>query len=690
MNGHSKSFENKRLAQHGQESDCDKREHETPSPLQVTPTVTAVLPNTATHAINLQRLSNPNFKRAAGQLQRAYGNHYLGQIAQQTSHVQKSPVVQAKLSVAAPHDRYEQNADNVANQVIRQIERGKLQTSPIDTSPENCKAAPEETPEALLRKDIVTDTNKVGQAMPAGMELAIRQARGAGQKLPKDTFTEMQGAIDGDLRGVQIHADARADALSRGLRSRAFTSGKDIFFRQGEFAPETAAGKLLLAHELVHVVQQSGDPEGTVQRKVEDGGSITEDDPDWHFCKKSELAKRRIDSETSYTREEIINEFYRVNLPALNTVTISALKAVEAFTDNEALEALSKEPTQKQAKKINTNGRLPIAPVGTMLQVMKVANDTYDIPKKLGIEEDDIPKKQGIAEGVSAVADVFAHAMSLLDSGKSAPETVASKSLKFSHAAFGAKSVSLLATIYDIFEKNREKKQIPNEEVGKVFRDALGLSIDLALLVLPQGRLASIVFKAAAVTGVVNGSLGVFPIVHASVDNALGQGIKTTAAYALPFFIGVLMEELGRVVNETQRLYKYISDTLPKPTSTEALRDLFSNNPAAIRFYELFVMNSEKEWDDRDIYPILKLLLPRGPRVEKPPFDESNYNWKKPDPRDRPDPRKDPDKEKTGDPSKKWWDKGQTAGQGQQRPVDPHPKTQTWKPLPNIRLPRLR
>src|SRR5207244_992732 len=55
-----------------------------------------------------------------------------------------------------------------------------------------------------------------------------------------------------------IHTDATADTLSRALEAVAFTTGSDVYFRHGAYDPEGAGGRRLLAHELTHVVQQSG------------------------------------------------------------------------------------------------------------------------------------------------------------------------------------------------------------------------------------------------------------------------------------------------------------------------------------------------------------------------------------------------------------------------------------------------
>jgi hypothetical protein len=66
-----------------------------------------------------------------------------------------------------------------------------------------------------------------------------------------------------------VHEDAGAARLSESLHARAFAHGADLYFGQGEFAPDTPAGRYLLAHELAHVLQ-TGAPARGIRRKVID------------------------------------------------------------------------------------------------------------------------------------------------------------------------------------------------------------------------------------------------------------------------------------------------------------------------------------------------------------------------------------------------------------------------------------
>ena len=90
------------------------------------------------------------------------------------------------------------------------------------------------------------------------VERSIESARGGGQALDPAVRQHMEPSFGADFHDVRIHTDCRADTLSRALDARAFTTGRDIFFRDHAYRPGTSSGNELLAHELTHVVQQGG------------------------------------------------------------------------------------------------------------------------------------------------------------------------------------------------------------------------------------------------------------------------------------------------------------------------------------------------------------------------------------------------------------------------------------------------
>jgi hypothetical protein len=112
----------------------------------------------------------------------------------------------------------------------------------------------------------------------------LREARGAGgSPLPSSVRSFMEPRFREDFSGVRVHNDARAESLNRSVSARAFTTGHDIFFRPGEFRPNSASGRRLIAHELTHVVQQRGSQQSVgrevLQRRKGEAAAATPDLP---------------------------------------------------------------------------------------------------------------------------------------------------------------------------------------------------------------------------------------------------------------------------------------------------------------------------------------------------------------------------------------------------------------------------
>jgi hypothetical protein len=97
-----------------------------------------------------------------------------------------------------------------------------------------------------------------GGPIGADLERSIDGARSGGSALDSAVRVQMEPAFGADFSGVRVHSDAKSHQLNDSLQARAFTTGQDIFFRGGEYRPQSSEGKELLAHELTHVVQQNG------------------------------------------------------------------------------------------------------------------------------------------------------------------------------------------------------------------------------------------------------------------------------------------------------------------------------------------------------------------------------------------------------------------------------------------------
>ena len=101
-----------------------------------------------------------------------------------------------------------------------------------------------------------------GGVVHPDVDAAIAAASGGGSAVHRSTAATVGAALGDPLADVRIHTDSGAAGLARSVSARAFTVGRDIFFGAGEYRPTTPAGRELLAHELVHVVQQRGAPRG--------------------------------------------------------------------------------------------------------------------------------------------------------------------------------------------------------------------------------------------------------------------------------------------------------------------------------------------------------------------------------------------------------------------------------------------
>jgi len=96
----------------------------------------------------------------------------------------------------------------------------------------------------------------VGRGGIQGTRLAAAPVAAAdGAPLPDELRTVLEPRFGADFGGVRLHTGAHADRLSTALHARAVTTGRDVFFRHGTYAPGSQAGQWLLAHELAHVVQ---------------------------------------------------------------------------------------------------------------------------------------------------------------------------------------------------------------------------------------------------------------------------------------------------------------------------------------------------------------------------------------------------------------------------------------------------
>jgi len=167
--------------------------------------------------------------------------------------------IQTKLQVSTPGDQYEQEADRVADQVMR------VPDPVVQRQCKGCSGSPVSTSTNDEAPRIQLQTN--GQAGAREVTSEFTSRLGAGTPLDAVSRQYFEPRFGHDFGDVRIHHDAAAAAAAAGVQARAFTLGHDVVFAAGEHNPRSESGRRLLAHELTHVVQQSGGARPTLQRQ---------------------------------------------------------------------------------------------------------------------------------------------------------------------------------------------------------------------------------------------------------------------------------------------------------------------------------------------------------------------------------------------------------------------------------------
>ena len=193
--------------------------------------------------------------------------------------------IQAKLNIGEPNDKYEKEADNTAAKVVQQInsspqdssvqkqetEEDELQMKPAISTIQR-EEGMEEDDELQMKSLMQRRENLGGGEASTDLESSIQSARGSGQSLDSNLQAKMGQAMGADFSGVKVHTDSQSDQLNQSVQAKAFTTGQDVFFRQGEYNPSSKGGQELIAHELTHVVQQTGGADLQMQGDIEGNG----------------------------------------------------------------------------------------------------------------------------------------------------------------------------------------------------------------------------------------------------------------------------------------------------------------------------------------------------------------------------------------------------------------------------------
>ena len=180
-----------------------------------------------------------------------------------------TPMVQPRLVVGPVNDPYEQEADRVAEQVMRTPDTEVAKTSEASPGPviqRLCTECEEDEEKVQRQSEGEEEEEQSVQAKreggPTGGEISAKQTaeietiKSGGEPLNPSSRNFFEQRFGHDFSNVRIHSDERAAQSAKSIDAQAYTNGPHIVFGAGHYSPHTHAGQKLLAHELTHVIQQ--------------------------------------------------------------------------------------------------------------------------------------------------------------------------------------------------------------------------------------------------------------------------------------------------------------------------------------------------------------------------------------------------------------------------------------------------
>jgi len=278
--------------------------------------------------------------------------------------------LQTKLKIGKPNGKYEKEADQVADNVVRKIQKSPATNHSKQSSgagpltiqrTENQNDQEEELQKkeddhniegVEIQKKPIFESNadpveeQEVQRVSSGNETHVNtdlvqklnQSKGKGESLNPEVQGKMESNIGADFNNVRIHTDDRAAEMSQQLNAKAFTQGSDIYFNKGQYDANKQSGKHLLAHELTHTVQQGASAK--IARKLNSSISSTNisvqrgwlgDAANW--------VKEKIQNGLNWAAERLIpgytllNVILGKNLITDKKVARSGVNLIEGFMD---------------------------------------------------------------------------------------------------------------------------------------------------------------------------------------------------------------------------------------------------------------------------------------------------------------------------------------------------------------------
>ncbi len=196
--------------------------------------------------------------------------------------------LQPKLTVGAVNDKYEQEADRVADQVMRMPDADVAQqiASDVIQPLKIQRVSPQRKVAALINQlsrgefslQAKGESTLATDEIPSDTESKISGLKSCGQPLDLATRQFFEPRFGHDFSNVRVHTNSQAAETAKSINARAFTLGNHVVLGDGQYQPSSTDGRKLLGHELTHVIQQGATqqagadtaPKRAVQRDILD------------------------------------------------------------------------------------------------------------------------------------------------------------------------------------------------------------------------------------------------------------------------------------------------------------------------------------------------------------------------------------------------------------------------------------
>jgi hypothetical protein len=180
-----------------------------------------------------------------------------------------APFFQPKLTVNQPNDSFEQEADAMADKVMRMPDtpgQHPFFKPSVNAVQRKCQACEEE--DKFVRRKEMGGGDARGSEK---LDHYVGSLGSSGQPLSDSSRSFFEPRFGHDFSDVRVHTDGAAAASAQSINASAYTNGNNIVFNQGQFSPQTTPGRQLIAHELTHVVQQGNQSKAIQRHRMMDG-----------------------------------------------------------------------------------------------------------------------------------------------------------------------------------------------------------------------------------------------------------------------------------------------------------------------------------------------------------------------------------------------------------------------------------